>query len=68
MSAEGQLKIKAKMDGIGAALNGEGLDANAYGADSDLHFEWLQGWASARLEMQKRMATKNAKSTKEGGE
>lgn len=47
-------RLTAKMEGACAALEGRKLDANTYHEDSGLHFEWLAGWTSARLEMRKR--------------
>lgn len=46
--------LKARMEGATAVLEGRKLDANTYDETDDLHFEWLAGWASARMEMQKR--------------
>ena len=46
--------LKARMEGATAALEGRKLDANTYEETDDLHFEWLAGWTSARMEMQKR--------------
>lgn len=63
-SASDRERLKAKMDGACAALEGRKLDANQYPEDSDLHFEWLAGWVSAKTEMRK---TPNDKLT-HGGE
>lgn len=46
--------LKARREGATAALEGRKLDANTYDETDDLHFEWLAGWTSARMEMQKR--------------
>lgn len=46
-------RLKARMDGAKAALEGRKLDANTYDENDDLHFEWLAGWTSARMEMLK---------------
>lgn len=52
-SASDRERLKAKMDGACAALEGLKLDANQYPEESDLHFEWLAGWTSAKMEMRK---------------
>lgn len=41
-------RVKARMEGAAAALEKRKLDANNYPEESDLHFEWLAGWAAAR--------------------
>jgi ribosome modulation factor len=46
-------KLKARMDGAKAALEGRKLDANNYDENDDLHFEWLVGWTDTRMEMLK---------------
>lgn len=53
-SAPDKARLKAKMDGACAALEGRKPEANPYNETDDLHFEWLDGWTSARMEMQKR--------------
>lgn len=45
--------LKARMEGAKAALEGLKLDANTYAEDDDLHFAWLDGWASARFEIRR---------------
>jgi hypothetical protein len=52
-SASDRARLKAKMDGACAALEGRKLDANQYPEESELHFEWLAGWTSAKMEMRK---------------
>lgn len=52
-SASDRDRLKAKMDGACAALEGRHLDANQYPEESELHFEWLDGWTSAKMEMRK---------------
>ena len=49
-----QDRVKARMEGAAAALRGDKLGANTYPEESDLHFEWLDGWVVARMEMRKR--------------
>jgi len=46
-------RLKARMEGAKAALEGRKLDANTYTETDDLHFEWRSGWTSARMEMLK---------------
>ena len=46
-------RLKARMEGAKAALEGRKMDANTYDETDDLHFEWLAGWTSARMEMLK---------------
>ena len=57
-------RLKAKMDGAFAALEGRKLDANQYPEESELHFDWLAGWTSAKMEMRK---TPNGKISDGGG-
>ena len=52
-SASDRERLKAKMAGACAALEGRKLDANQYPEESDLHFEWLDAWTSAKIEMRK---------------
>jgi ribosome modulation factor len=52
-SASDRDRLKAKMDGACAALEGRKMSANQYPEESDLHFEWLAGWTSAKMEMRK---------------
>lgn len=41
-------RLAARMEGAKAALEGRKLGANPYRETSDLHFEWLSGWAVAK--------------------
>lgn len=48
--AENPPRMKARVDGACAALEGKKLGANPHPEGSDLHWEWLQGWTSAKLQ------------------
>lgn len=43
-------KLKARMEGAKAALEGRKIDANTYDESDDLHFEWLAAWTDAHME------------------
>lgn len=42
-------KLKARMEGAKAALEGRKMDANTYAETDDLHFEWLAAWTSVHM-------------------
>ena len=44
-------RLKARMEGAKAALEGRKMDANTYDETDDLHFEWLGSWSSTQIEM-----------------
>lgn len=43
-------KLRARMAGAKAALEGKKMDANTYPEENDLHFEWLAGWSAVKAE------------------
>jgi ribosome modulation factor len=46
-------RLKARMEGAKAALEGRKMETNTYDESDDLHFEWLAGWVGTRLETKK---------------
>lgn len=45
--------FRARFDATKAALEGKKLDANPYGEDDPLHWQWLDAWASTKMEISK---------------
>ena len=54
-------RLAARMEGAKAALEGRKMDANLHPEESDLHFEWLAGWTSAKLEQRKHDVARHPK-------
>lgn len=43
-------RLKARMEGAKAALEGRKMDANTYDETDELHFEWLGAWTDVNME------------------
>jgi ribosome modulation factor len=46
-------RLKARMEGAKAALEGKKMDANTYPETDDLHFEWLAAWTDVQMDRMK---------------
>lgn len=46
-------RLKARMKGAIAALEGKTMADNPYSENDDLHFIWLEEWVGAKIEMRK---------------